>query len=70
MQDHSPPTRQNLLATHGRTIHWVKSGSDALRLRCPLYTQQRTFLDAVPMSDKGHYQTLDRLFDQLVRNAD
>ena len=23
MQDRSPPTRQNLLATHGRTIHWV-----------------------------------------------
>jgi len=32
---------------------WVKSGRDALRLRCPLYTQQRTLLDAVPMSDKG-----------------
>ena len=23
MQDRSPLTRQNLLATHGRTIHWV-----------------------------------------------
>jgi len=23
MQDRSPPARQNLLATHGRTIHWV-----------------------------------------------
>jgi hypothetical protein len=23
MQDHSPPDRQNPLATHGRTIHWV-----------------------------------------------
>jgi hypothetical protein len=23
MQDRSPPTRQNLLATHGRTIHLV-----------------------------------------------
>ena len=26
MQDRSPPTRQNLLATHGRTIHWVTCG--------------------------------------------
>jgi hypothetical protein len=25
MQDRSPPARQNPLATHGRTIHWVKS---------------------------------------------
>jgi hypothetical protein len=35
MQDRSPPTRQNLLATHGRTIHWV------IRYRfvwCPLRT--------------------------------
>src|SRR5260370_11307307 len=24
MQDRSPPARQNLLATHGRTIHWVR----------------------------------------------
>ena len=24
MQDRSPLTRRNLLATHGRTIHWVK----------------------------------------------
>jgi hypothetical protein len=23
MQDRLPPTRQNLLATHGRTVHWV-----------------------------------------------
>ena len=23
MQDRPPPTRRNLLATHGRTIHWV-----------------------------------------------
>src|SRR5665811_1326304 len=26
MQDRSPPARQNPLATHGRTIHWVISG--------------------------------------------
>jgi hypothetical protein len=26
MQDRSPLARQNLLATHGRTIHWVKTG--------------------------------------------
>src|SRR5262249_4939177 len=25
MQDRSPPGRRNLLATHGRTIHWVTS---------------------------------------------
>jgi hypothetical protein len=29
MQDRSPLTRRNLLATHGRTIHWVKSGPTA-----------------------------------------
>ena len=26
MQDRSPPARQNPLATHGRTIHWVMCG--------------------------------------------
>ena len=26
MQDRSPPVRRNPLATHGRTIHWVKPG--------------------------------------------
>jgi hypothetical protein len=26
MQDRTSPTRRSLLATHGRTIHWVKSG--------------------------------------------
>jgi len=25
MQDRSPLTHQNLLATHGRTIHWVRT---------------------------------------------
>ena len=35
-----------------------QSERDALKFRCPLYPQQRTFLDAVPMSDKGHKQTL------------
>src|SRR6516165_6604315 len=29
MQDRSPPTRQGSLATHGRTIHWVKSVTSA-----------------------------------------
>src|SRR5262249_49300854 len=27
MQDRTPPTRSSLLATHGRTIHWVTSGA-------------------------------------------
>src|SRR5262249_42464670 len=27
MQDRSPPGRRNLLATHGRTIHWVTPGN-------------------------------------------
>ncbi len=35
----------------------VKSGHDAFNLRCPLYPQQRTFLDAVPMSALGQKQT-------------
>src|SRR5215510_13207189 len=32
MQDrHSPQTRKSLLATHGGSIHWVKSGEDHQR---------------------------------------
>jgi hypothetical protein len=42
MQDRSPPTRQNLLATHGGTIHWVTRGHDGLDLRCLLYARKRT----------------------------
>ena len=30
MQDRSPPTRQNLLATHGRTIHLGQKATCAL----------------------------------------
>jgi 2-polyprenyl-6-methoxyphenol hydroxylase-like FAD-dependent oxidoreductase len=31
MQDRSPPARRNLLTTHGRTIHWVKSCRGAVK---------------------------------------
>jgi len=43
MQDRSPPTRRNLLATHGRTIHWVKSGHSSASARCPLYPRPVSF---------------------------
>src|SRR6266849_4400219 len=38
MQDRSPPLRRKPLATHGRTIHWVKLGGEgttATRLVVP-----------------------------------
>src|SRR5262249_34522251 len=31
---------RNPLATHGRTIHWVKSGHFAVQSPCPLYPSQ------------------------------
>ena len=47
----SPPTRQNLLATHGRTIH---SG------------QKRTWRDQIAMSALPPKADIRRLFDHLV----
>jgi hypothetical protein len=49
----------------------VKSGSDALKFRCPLYPRKRTFLGAIRMSALGHEQTYavqqgDGLFDHRV----
>ena len=45
MQDRSPPARQNPLATHGRTIHWVK--------RCVADQGRRSYLSVVgPIGDK------------------
>jgi hypothetical protein len=32
---------------------YADSDHGVIKLRCPLYPQQRTFLDAIPMSDKG-----------------
>ena len=41
----------------GRCPRWVKSGRDALRFRCPLYPQQRTFSHAIRMSALGQKET-------------
>lgn len=42
MQDRSPPIRRNLLATHGRTIHWVKQKSDSQSDPFPSARHERT----------------------------
>ena len=38
MQDRSPPIRQSSLATHGRTIHWVKHVVSRPRRALPSFT--------------------------------
>jgi hypothetical protein len=58
MQDRSSLTRRNLLATHGRTIHWVNNGLSPMSELGPLTLQERaqkrTFLHFVfgPFSDE------------------
>jgi hypothetical protein len=42
MQDRLPPNRRRPLATHGRTIHRVKSRSRIMILSCPVLPQERT----------------------------
>src|SRR6267142_328467 len=50
MRDRLPPARQNPLATHGRTIHWViRVGLTAYR-RLPLYSYKQTSLPCAGMS--------------------
>ena len=41
MQDR-PANSTNLLATHGRTIHWVKNGPDTLEMGCLYYPRKQT----------------------------
>src|SRR6202040_3864733 len=45
---------------------WVKSGHDAIKLRCPLYPRKRTFVSAFWMSALGQKRTSAQLFDYLV----
>ena len=40
--ERSPPTRQNLLATHGRTIHWVIRHARPVACVFDLYSQKRS----------------------------
>jgi hypothetical protein len=54
---------------HRRCPLRVRSGHGAIKLQCPLYPQQRTFLDAIPMPDKGHLRTSANLFDHVARTA-
>jgi hypothetical protein len=42
MRDRLPPARQNPLATHGRTIHWVKRRPHGPEIRLLFYPQNRT----------------------------
>src|ERR1035437_1026115 len=44
MQDRLPPARRNPLATHGRTIHWVKLRKLAKSKCLPLCHQHQTFV--------------------------
>src|SRR6516164_9559770 len=49
----------NLLATHGRTIHWVKSRHRSTSNQCPLYPRKRTSLERVGMSALCQKRTYD-----------
>src|SRR6266567_4480030 len=42
MQDRSPPPRRKPLATHGRTIHWVKPGCRGASATRPLSCRKRS----------------------------
>ncbi|SIO56601.1 hypothetical protein SAMN05443247_08327 [Bradyrhizobium erythrophlei] len=49
-----PPIRRNLLATRGRTIHWVKNGSRGLAAGCLLCPGERTSSGCLVMSENLH----------------
>src|SRR5258708_35428489 len=74
MQDRSPPDRQNPLATHGRTIHWV-------RLRRTLYEHMFSALlsnsdiarcsrhvSKVPLPELGHFIDPPQMTTDSLRN--
>src|SRR6266446_5011556 len=46
-----PPIRRNLLATHGRTIHWVRLGPRRAQSRGPLYPQYQISIGTIEMSE-------------------
>ena len=54
MQDRSPPTRQKPLATHGRTIHWVKRRPDRSIRPRPIYPRKQTSGGRAGMAEKCH----------------
>ena len=59
------------LATHGRTIHWVKSADLSIGPSLPVFPDDRTSSVSVGMSQTCHEQThapqqFIRLFDHLV----
>jgi len=65
MRDRLPPTRQNSLATHGRTIHathgrtihWVKSGGRSMFAIGPLMLDEQTSVSAAGMSVQCQMRT-------------
>ena len=71
MQDRSPPARQNPLATHGRTIHWVKPGNtrcEQMTSALPLttdITKHKHHVRKVPLSDLCT-AAMASLFNHLV----
>src|SRR5258705_2427955 len=52
MQDRLPPARRNLLATHGRTIHWVIRVTLTVRRSLPVFPNKRTIQEPVSMSQR------------------
>src|SRR5260370_17125185 len=58
-QSRAPGTARAELqyCNHGQCPKWVKSGRDALKLRCSLYPRKRTFAHAIGMSALGQKQT-------------
>src|SRR6266446_3988309 len=52
-----PPIRRNLLATHGRTIHWVKLRRTQCEHMFSALPRTRTLFDAIGMSQTCHTRT-------------
>src|SRR5665811_890688 len=59
MQDRSPPARQNPLATHGRTIHWV--------IRCVFVQPRRRPLSALVPVSYTHLRAHETVLDLVCR---
>src|SRR3981189_3268904 len=59
------PDRRKLLATHGRTIHWVNRVILTLRRRLPISPEKQTFSECLGMSQTCHERTLLELKKRL-----